>query len=76
MEDQLKAVIAEKLEQEPSEEQKANDIPTDEPAKDEVKVGLNSRKEKHQTQDRLVSCSLCISGFLVVQLCGMFKLAL
>lgn len=50
MDTQLKATIAEEEEeqqQKPDEDQKANEIPTAEPAEEEVKVGVKYRKGAH-----------------------------
>lgn len=63
MDNQLKAAITEEEKQEPSEEQKANEIPADEPAKEEVKVGVNNKKKKCRTQE-IFLFSWCISYFL------------
>ncbi len=63
MDNQLKAAITEEAEQEPSEDQKANEIPTDEPADEEVKVGVNNKKKKCRTQE-IFLFSWCVSCFL------------
>ncbi|XP_030254103.1 thioredoxin domain-containing protein 5 isoform X1 [Sparus aurata] len=47
VDNQLKAAVAVKQEQEPSEEQKANEIPADEPAKEEVKSGVLTLTESN-----------------------------
>ncbi|KAE8280007.1 Thioredoxin domain-containing protein 5 Endoplasmic reticulum resident protein 46 [Larimichthys crocea] len=47
VDNQLKAAVAEEKEEDPSEEQKGNEIPTDEPAKEEVKSSVLTLTENN-----------------------------
>lgn len=69
MDNQLKAVIAEDQEQKQNEDQNANEIPTDEPAQEEVKVGVNYQKKKRLLQARFLLCVPCFSLVLLVHWC-------
>lgn len=61
VDNQLKTIIAEDQEQKQNEDLNANEIPTDEPAQEEVKVGVKYRKNKCHSQARFLFCSSCIS---------------